>query len=117
MIDRNIEEGIDRYIKHVRKMSLLTDQQIKIMITSLYQSNPDSIGVIGANIDSYIENIRRMSTYNDDQLRSNLRNAVEKDPALKDVFEDASQKKLLSDMKNMAKDIHADGTKFARRVA
>lgn len=116
MIDRDIEEGIERYIKHIRKMSALTDDQIKIMISHIYGQDPDYIGIISANIDGYIAKIRQMALLNDTQLRSNLRNAAAKDPTLQDIFEDAAQKKLLSQMKDIAKDIKSDPRKFARKV-
>lgn len=117
MIDQNIEDGIERYIRHVRKMSLLTDTEIKFMISRVYDQDPDSIGITSADIDGYINKIRHMSSLSDVQLRSNLRDAAAKDPALRDTFENAVQKKLLSEMKDMAKDIHSNATKFARRVA
>jgi len=116
MINQNIEDGIDRYIRHVRKMALLTDEQIKIMISHIYTQDSKSIGAIGSNIDSYITNIRQMALLSDAQIRSSLRDAATKDPALQEMFEDAAQKKLLSEMKDMAKDIKSDPRKFARRV-
>lgn len=116
MIDQNVEEGIERYIKHVRKMSLLTDEQIKIIVSHIYSQNPDSVGIMGTNIEEYINKIRQMAMRSDAELRSLLRDAAAKDQALRDTFEDASQKKLLSEIKEMAKDIRGDPKKFARRV-
>ena len=116
MIDQNIEDGIERYIRHIRKMSQLTDYQIELMISHVYGQDPDSIGIMRSNIDSYISKIREMSSLSDTQLRSNLRDAANKDPALKEVFEDAAQKKLLAEMKDMAKKIKSDPRKFARKV-
>ena len=115
MINQNIEDGIERYIKHVRKVSLLTDDQIKMMIYNMCCQNPDTIGIV-TDMDLYVKNIRQVSSFSDEQLRSNLRNAAGKDPALQDVFEDAAQKKLFSDMKDIAKDIKSDPRKFARKV-
>lgn len=116
MIDQNIEEGIERYIRHVRKMSLLTDDQIKAIASHIYNQNPDSIGITGIDIEGYINKTRQMATYSDAQLRSFLRDASAKDQTLRDIFEDAAQKKLLSEIKEMAKDIKGDPRKFARRV-
>lgn len=116
MINQNIEDGIERYIRHIRKMSLLTDDQIKTMILHVHIQDPGSVGAIGNDIDGYIENIRRTASYNDDQIRSNLRNAAGKDPALQDVFEGATQKRNMVDIQKIAMDIKSDPRKFARKV-
>lgn len=116
MINQNIEDGIERYIRHVRKMSSLTDDQIKIMISHIYGQGQDSTGITGINVDRYIREIRQMALVSDAQLRSSLRDAASKDPELQNMFEDAAQKKLLSEMKDIAKDIKSDPRKFARRV-
>ena len=114
MTDQNIEDGIERYIKYVRRMSLLTTEQLTDALGRAFDINPDSY--IGINLESHISHIRQMATLTDDQLRKKLIDATIKDPALRDTFEDAAQKKLLSEMKNMAKDIKSDARKFARKV-
>jgi len=87
------------------------------MISHIYGQNPDSVGITGINIDRYIEEIRQMAFLSDAQLRTSLRDAASKDPALQNMFEDAAQKKLLSEMKDIAKDIKSDPRKFSRKVA
>lgn len=111
-----IEEGIERYIKHIRRMSLLTDDQIKTIVSHIYNQNSGSIEIIGTNIENYINKIRQMAVYDDTQLRSLLRDTAIKDQTLRDIFENAAQKKLLSEIKEMAKNIRGDPRKFARRV-
>lgn len=104
-MDIEIEEGIERYIKHVRRMSLLTDDQIKAIIS--YANNPQS---------DYIDKIRQLALYSDDQLKSILRDAANRDPELRNVFIESSHKKLLSELTEMAKDIKSDPRKFARKI-
>lgn len=111
-----IDDGIEIYIKHVRRMSLLTDEQIRIMISHIYSQDPSSVEIAGINIDDYISKIRQMSLLSDTQLRTSLKDAAAKDPALREVFEDSAQKKLFSEMKNMAEDVKSDPRKLARKV-
>lgn len=114
MTDQNIEDGIERYIAYIRRMNVLNDEQLTVVLSRAFNQNPDSY--MGINLESHKSHIRQMATLTDDQLRKKLRDTAAKDPALRDTFEDAAQKKLLSGMKNMAKDIKSDARKFARKV-
>lgn len=110
----NIEDGTERYIAYIRRMNTLNDEQLATVLGRAFNQNTDSY--IGINLESHMSHIRQMATLTDDQLRKKLRDAAAKDPVLQDTFEDAAQKKALSDMKNMAKDIKSDARKFARKV-
>lgn len=72
---------------------------------------------IEESIDRYIQHIRQMSALTDDQLRQILRKAAVDRPEMFETFRDASKKKMLQDIKKMAKDMQGDAVKFARKVA
>lgn len=40
-MDPDIMEGIERYIRHIRQMSLLTDDQLRIILSKAAEENPD----------------------------------------------------------------------------
>lgn len=114
-MDRDIEEGIERFIKYVRRISILTDDQLQTLLSHAINSNPDSYMGIGVDIGGHIAYIRSMAMLSDDELRHAYRKSVE-DPVMREVFEDAAKKKALLDMQKMAKDIKGDPRMFARRV-
>ena len=114
-MDRNIEEGIERLIKHIRRMSLLTDDQLRTVISHAIANNPDSYMGIGIDIEGYIAYVRNMSMLTDDQMRHTFKDSVN-DPVMSEIFEDAAKKKALLEMQKMAKDIRGNPKKFARRV-
>lgn len=41
MLDQDIEESITRYIKHIRQMSILTDEQLIILLRQKAIEDPD----------------------------------------------------------------------------
>lgn len=114
-MDRNVEEGIERLIKHIRRMSLLTDDQLRTVVNNAIANNPDSYMGIGTDIDGYMTYIKNMSMLTDDQIRKAFRDSAN-DPVMSEIFEDAAKKKALLEMQRMAKDIRGDAKKFARRV-
>lgn len=115
-MNRDIEEGIERYIKYIRRMSLLTDEQLIVVLDHSFAQNPDSHMGIGIGLEGHVKHIRDMSLYTDDQLRKQLRNSADTDPIMREVFEDAAKKRAIQDMKKMAKDIQGDVRRFARKV-
>ncbi len=116
MLNRNTEEGIDRLIKYVRRMNLLSDDQLKNVLNRAIINNPDSYMGLGIDIDGHINYIRNMSLFTDDQLRQILKKSAD-DPVMSEIFEDSTKKKALLDMHKMAKDIRGDPRKFARKVS
>lgn len=42
MLDVDIEESISRYIKHIRQMSMLTDEQITMLLREKALSDPST---------------------------------------------------------------------------
>lgn len=114
-MDRNVEEGIERLIRHIRRMSLLTDDQLRTVVSHAIVDNPDSYMGIGIDIEGYIAYVRNMSTLTDDQIRHAFKNSVN-DPVMSEIFEDAAKKKALLEMQKMAKDIKSDARVFARKV-
>ncbi len=114
-MDRNVEEGIERLIKHIRRMSLLTDEQLRTVVSHAIANNPDSYMGIGIDIEGYIAYIRNMSMLTDDQMRHAFKDSAN-DPVMSEIFEDAAKKKALLEMQKMAKDIRVDPKRFARRV-
>jgi len=113
-MDTNMKDGIERFIKYIRRMSILSDDQLRTVISIAIAKNPDSIA-LGTDIDKHIAYIRSMSALTDDQIIHAFKDSAN-DPNMKDVFEDAAKKKILLDMKTMAKDIRGNPKKFARRV-
>lgn len=121
MMDKKIEEGIDRYIKYIRRMnSLSTDELLVVLLASYNQDEEDYIGMAigGAGLEGHVSHIREMGMLSDDKIRKWLRDAIykDKDPVLSEVFESVAKKRSLLETKKMAKDIRGDPTKFARRV-
>lgn len=115
MENKNIAEGIERFIKYIRRMSLLADDQLRFVIGSAINQNPDAYLSLGVNVEGHIQYIRKMSMLSDDNLRALLKKSVE-DPVMQEIFEDAAKKKTLLDMQKMAKDIRSNAKSIARRV-
>ena len=111
----DIQDGIERLIKHIRRMSLLTDDQLRTVINHAIANNSDSNIGIGIDIEGYIAYVRNMSMLTDDQMRHTFKNSAN-DPVMSEIFEDAAKKKALLEMQKMAKDIRGDPKKFARKI-
>lgn len=112
---RNIEEGVERFIKYIRRMSILTNDQLRTVISRTTANNPDSYMTLGVDIDGHIAYIRNMSMFTDDQIRHAFKDSAN-DPVMSEIFEDAAEKKALLEMQKMAKDIRGDPKKFARKI-
>lgn len=120
-MDSKTEEGIERYIRYIRRMNSLSGQELIVVLGSMYnKDNEDYIGmgIGGAGLEGHISHIREMGMLSDDKIRKWLRDSVykDKDPVLSEVFESAAKQKSLLDAKRMAKDIRGDPTKFARKI-
>lgn len=116
MISQDAVDGIETYIRHVRKMSMLNDDVIRIMVAHIQSQDPNSVVAMNSDIDGYISKMRQMSLATDDQLRSSLRDAATKDPELEEMFGSATKRKNMMNMEQIAKDIAGDPRKFARKV-
>lgn len=46
MLDSDIEESIVRYIEHIRRMALLTDDQITMLLRQVATENPGAFDVL-----------------------------------------------------------------------
>jgi hypothetical protein len=120
-MDKKVEEGIQRYIKYIRRMNSMSNEELLVVLLASYnQDNEDYIGMAigGAGLEGHISHIREMGMLSDDKIRKWLRDAVykDKDPVLSEVFESAAKQKSLLETKKMAKDLKGDPRKFARRV-
>lgn len=111
----NMNDGIERLIKYIRRMSTLKDDQLRTILSHAIDKNPDSYTGLGIDIEGHIAYIRNMAMLSDDQIRDFLKKSVD-DPVMCDIFGDAAKKRALVDMQKMAKDIKGDARKFARRV-
>ena len=89
-MEPNIEEGITHYMDYIRIMSLLTDDQLTIIIGA---ANTNAYMAKEIGIEGYIDNIRKMSMYSNSQLREYLRQSIE-DPAMLEIFKDFAKKKI-----------------------
>lgn len=120
-MDKKVEEGIERYIRYIRRMNSLSSEELLVVLMNMYnQDNEDYIGMAvgGAGLEGHIQHIREMGMLSDDQIRKWFRDSVykDKDPVLTEVFESVAKQKSLIDAKKMAKDIRGDPRSFARKV-
>ena len=117
-MDKELEQGIDIYIKHIRKMSKLTDQQMALLMTShaiennetietLKRMNPDMTHAI----DNQIKHVRKMQSLTDVQIRDVLLKSN-----IQETLREGASKRNLKDIADAAKDIRSDPRKFARKV-
>lgn len=117
-MDKELEQGIDIYIKHIRRMSKLTDQQMVLLMTShavennetaetLNRMNPD----IMRATDDQIKHVRKMQNLTDVQIRDVLLKSN-----MQETLREGALKRNLKDIANTAKDIRSDATKFSRKV-
>ncbi len=117
-MDKELEKGIDIYIKHIRRMSKLTDQQMLLLMTSHAAENdetPNALGGINpditSTINSQIKHVRRMQNLTDEEIRDVLlKNNMD------EILREGALKRNLKDIANAAKDIRGDPKKFARKV-
>ena len=105
-MDRNMEEGIERLIKHIRRMSLLTDDQLRTVISHAIANNPDSYMGIGTDIDGYIAYIKNMSILTDDQIRKTFRDSAN-DPVMSEIWRCSQKEGIIRNAK--------DGQRHKRR--
>lgn len=116
MKDLKIADGITNFISYVRRMNLLTDEQLDILLSTKISQNPDYYTSLGVTIPGHIQFIKQMSLLTDDQIRKALMEQ-RKDPVYDEIFTDNEKKKLILDMQKSAKDIKGDPKNFARKVA
>lgn len=112
-MDIDVKDSVERFIKYIRRMSTLTDDQLRTVISIAVAKNPDANTTL--DIDKHIAYIRNMSTLTDDQILHTFKDSAN-NPEIQKVLEDATKKKTLFEMKKMAKDIRGNPKTFARRV-
>ncbi len=117
-MDKALEQGIDIYIKHIRKMAKLTDQQMALLMTSHAVENSETLNTLDKinpdimhAIDDQIKHVRQMQNLTDIQIRDVLfKNNMQ------DVLREGALKRNLKDVAKAAKDIRSNATKFARKI-
>lgn len=117
-MDKELEQGIDIYIKHIRKMAKLTDEQMTLLMATHSLENNETMNTLDRiNVDmmhaieDQILHVRQMQNLTDSQIRDVLlKNNMQ------EVLREGALKRNLRDIANAAKDIHGDPTKFARKV-
>jgi hypothetical protein len=117
-MDKELEQGIDIYIRHIRKMSKLTDQQMALLMTSHAVENNETLNTLGRMnpniidaVDGQIKHVRQMQNLTDVQIRDVLlKNNMQ------EILREGALKRNLRDIGNAAKDIRSDVRKFARRI-
>jgi len=119
MLDEKTKEGIMRFIKHVRRMNTLSDDQLRFLITTKISENPDHYHSIGIDIEGYIQWLRQVGMTSDDQIKKRFKDEIEinKDTVYHEIFEDADKKRSIIDMEKAARDMKSDPRSFARSVA
>ncbi len=125
-MDRELEQGINIYIKHIRKMSKLTDQQMALLMASHAVENNETLDTLNkissdikkisfdikSVIDGQINHVRKMQSLTDDQIKYMLL----KNNNMHEILREGALKKNMKDIANEAKSMHGDPTKFARKV-
>jgi hypothetical protein len=117
-MDKELEQGIDIYIRHIHKMSKLTDQQMALLMTSYVFENSETLETLSrmnpdimTAINSQIEHVREMQNLTDAQIRDVLlKNNMQ------EILREGALKRNLRDIANAAKDVKSDARKFARKV-
>ena len=117
-MDKELEQGIDIYIKHIRKMAKLTDQQMALLMTSHAVENNETLSNLDRMnpnimdaIDGQIKHVRQMQNLTDEQIRNVLlKNNMQ------EILREGALKRNLKDVTKAAKDIHGDPRKFARKI-
>ena len=118
IMDKELEQGTEIYIKHIRRMSKLTDQEMALLMTSQATENSeilDTLGKMDPNImeavDKQIKHVRQMQNLTDEQIKGILlKNNMQ------EILKEGAIKRNLRDVAKAAKDIHGDPRKFARKV-
>lgn len=117
-MDKELEQGIDIYIRHIRKMSKLTDQQMSLLMTSQAVENNETLETLNRMnpdimhaIDDQIKHVRKMQSLTDVQIRDLLlKNNMQ------EILRESALKRNLKDMANAAKDIRSNAAKFSRKI-
>ena len=117
-MDKELEQGIDIYIKHIRKMAKLTDQQMALLMTSHAVENNETLETLNRMnsniteaIDAQIKHVREVQNLTDIQIRDILlKNNMH------ETLREGALKRNLKDIANAAKDIKGDPRKFARKI-
>ena len=117
-MDKPLEEGINIYIKHIRKIAKLTDQQMELLMTSNAVENSETLDTLGKMnpnimdaINGQIKHVRQMQSLTDDQIKDVLlKNNMQQ------ILREGALKRNLKDIANAAKDIQGDPRRFARKI-
>jgi len=117
-MDKELENGISIYIKHIRKMAKLTDQQMALLMTSHAVENSETLNTLDKinpdimhAIDDQIKHVRQMQNLTDIQIRDVLlKNNMQ------EVLREGALKRNLKDIAKAAHDIHGDPRMFARKI-
>lgn len=117
-MDKELEQGIDIYIKHIRKMAKLTDQQMALLMTSHAVENNETLNNLDKMnpnimdaIDGQIKHVRQMQNLTDIQIRDVLLKSN-----MQEILREGALKRNLKDVTKAAKDIQGDPRKFARKI-
>ena len=117
-MDKELEHGIEIYIKHIRKMAKLTDQQMALLMTSQAVENNETMSTLNKMnpdimqaVDDQIKHVRKMQNLTDVQIRDVLlKNNMQ------EILREGALKRNLKDIAKAAKDVHGDPRKFARKI-
>lgn len=117
-MDKELEQGIDIYIKHIRRMSKLTDQQMALLMTSRAVEDDETMEILNKMnpnimnaIDDQIQHVRKMQNLTDAQIRDLLLKSN-----MQEILKEGALKRNLKDVTKAAKDIHGDPRKFAKKI-
>lgn len=117
-MDKELEQGIDIYIKHIRKMQSLTDQQMALLMTSNAVENNETLETLSRMnpniteaIDAQIKHVRKIQSLTDVQIKDLLLKSN-----MQETLREGALKRNLKDIANVAKDIKGDPRKFARKI-
>lgn len=116
-MDPKIESEIDKFIKYIRRMNSITDDnQLEMLLTIMYNKNQETYTGVGVDLAGHVKWIREMSRYSDDKLRLIMREQCKWDLTLQNIFEDSSKRRALKEVSDAAKDYKSNPRSFARKV-
>lgn len=119
MEDDRINEGIERFLKYIKRMNTLSNEQLRLLTEKMISQDPIYYTSVGITIEGHIDFVRQMALLGDNMIRKFLIDQVNvnKDPVWIELFEDAAKKKAILNMQKLAKDMKVNPKEWARKVA
>lgn len=116
-LNPKIESEIDKFIKYIRRMNSITDDnQLEMLLTIMYNKNQETYTGMGVDLSGHVKFIRDMSRHSDDKLKQILKKQYEWDLTLQNILEDSSKRRAIKESTEAARSYKSDPRKFARQI-